>query len=520
MHWILLFLGLAACQASDRTDPYQGYVRIADKDDVPTLDPARGYDTASWQFEDLIFETLLDYSEEGALVGELAEGWREESQGARYVFRLRGDAMFAHGRRVTAEDVRFAITRVLAPETGSPGRDFFLSIRGAEACNVAGCAVAGLQIIDELTLVIEIERPDFLFLHKLALPFASAVPPEVISSIGEDFALQPVGSGPFTLAERVEGQRLVFLPNPHYHGPIQRQLPGLVRFVGVSEDLAWMRYRAGLLDIAAVPPAEIPVIARDRELSSLLRVAETLRTQYVGLNCARWPFSDVRVRQAMNYAVDRHKLLAVLRNRASSARGIVPPTMPDYPHRPEPYPFDPKRAIDLLRAAGLGHGFSATLWLRNDDTAIRVAQSLQQDWAKVGIQVRLKPLAWGPFLDAVRHNPQIDLFLLGWEADFPDPSNFLDVLFHSRQIGINNHTAYSNPFVDRLLDEAASTADPVRRRELYHQAERQILEDAPWVVLYHPRTMVMVSKRLRGLRLHPWRPPRLAALWLDDGQPD
>ncbi len=511
--WLLLLISLTACQGPDQGDPYRPYLRVADKDDVPTLDPARGYDTASWQFEDLIFETLVDYNDEGQIIGELAQQWRAEANGTRFVFRLRDDAMFSHGRQVNAEDVRFAITRVLAPETGSPGRDFFLSIRGARTCDKPGCEVAGLVTLDDNTLAVEVEQPDPLFLHKMALPFASAVPPEIIVREGENFDFRPVGSGPFLLAERVAGQRLVLKPNPYYRGAVQPRLPGIVRFVGVPEDLAWMRYRAGLLDLAIIPPAEIPIVLRDPKLSRLLRTADTLRTQYVGLNCARPPFTDVRVRQAMNYAIDRRKLIAILHHRASPPQGIVPPTMPGYPQRPEPYPFDPPRALKLLQAAGLGGGFRATLWLRNDETAIRVAQSLQQDWERVGVRVRLKPVAWGPFLDAVRHNPNIDMFLLGWEADFPDPSNFLEVLFHSRQIGANNHTYYSNPVVDALLEQAASTTEPAQRTELYLLAEQRILDDAPWVLLYHPRTMLLSSDRLRGLRLHAWRPPRLAQLW-------
>lgn len=521
MWWLVLAVALSACHGNVGEDTYHHYLRVADKDDVPTLDPARGYDTASWQFEDLIFETLLDYSDDGHLVGELAEDWYADDNATRFVFRLRADAVFSHGRRVTSADVRFGITRVLAPGTGSPGRDFFLSLRGAAECTAPGCSVDGLLTPDENTLIVHLERPDPLLLHKMALPFASAVPAEVVGEKGEDFDLSPVGSGPFMLAERAPGQRLVLLPNPHYRGPLRPRLAGIVRFVGVQDDLAWMRYRSGLLDIASVPPAELPIVSRDPRLSQFLRTGETLRTQYVGLNCSRAPFTDARVRQALNYAVDRQKLVAILgADRASPAQGIVPAKMPGYPERSAVFSFDRRRAAELLRAAGLQQGFSAVLWLRNDDTAMRVAQSLQQDWAMVGIRVQLKPLAWGPFLEAVRYDPTVDMFLLGWEADFPDPSNFLEVLFHSRQIGANNHTYYSNPVVDTLLDEAAKTSDPARRMELYVEAEKRILADAPWVVLYHPKAFVMVSDRLRGLRLHPWRPPRLAHVWLEDADAD
>lgn len=511
--WLVLSLATGCHRGSDSGPTFDEYIRVADKDDVPTLDPARGYDTASWQFEDLVFETLLEYADDGHLVGELARDWEVDAHGTRFVFYLRNDARFSTGRVVTAEDVRYGLTRVLAPSVGSPGRDFFLVLRGAEDCHAPGCRIDGLRAPDPHTLVMELVRPDPLFLHKVALPFAAAVPPEIVDKVGEDFGVRPVGSGPFQLVERVPGQRWVFARNPNYQGPEHIRLAGVVRFVGVSDDLAWMRYRSGQLDIAAIPSAEFLTVLRDPRLAALTRSGTSLRTQYVGLNCRRPPLDDRRVRQALNYAVDRHKLLRLLNGRGVPARGAVPPNMPGYPQRPEVYVFDRERARALLASAGHPHGFEATLWLRNDETALRIAQSLQQDWAAVGVQVRLKPLAWGPFLDAVRHSPAVDMFLLGWEADFPDPSNFLEVLFHSRQIGVNNHTQYSNSEVDALL-ERASLADPAQRLDLYRRAEDMVIEDAPWVFLYHPRSYVIVSTRLQGFRLHPWRPPRLSRTWL------
>ncbi len=517
--WLIVLLSFAGCHTNSESPGVgEGYLRVADKDDVPTLDPARGYDTASWQYEDLIFETLLDYTDDGRLVGELASEWWANEERTAFGFRLRDTASFSIGRRVEPADVAYALSRVLAPRTGSPGRDFFLTIQGAGKCEQPGCAIPGMEIQPPRTLVIHLDEPDPLFPHKIALPFAAAVPPEIVSQRGEDFGLQPVGSGPFVLAERVPGQRLLFQRNKYYKGPLSVQLEGIVRFVGVSDDLAWMRYRFGLLDLAAIPLAEFPVVIRDASIAPLLRSGDTLRTQYVGLNCRRGPLADRRVRQALNYAVDREKLLRLLNGRGAAARGVIPPTMPNYPEREPIYPLDRAKARALLTEAGYGAGFEATLWLRNDDTAMRVAQSLQQDWATIGVRVRLKPLAWGPFLDAVRHNPSVDLFLLGWEADFPDPSNFLEVLFHSRQIGVNNHTNYANPVVDTLLDRAARTLDEQTRIALYREVETLLVEDAPWVFLYHPRSFLVVSERVDNFRLHPWRPPRLAQVRLMGAQ--
>jgi oligopeptide transport system substrate-binding protein len=154
------------------------------------------------------------------------------------------------------------------------------------------------------------------------------------------------------------------------------------------------------------------------------------------------------------------------------------------------------------------------LWIRSDETTRRLAQSVQQDLADVKVAVRIKPLAWGPFLEAVRAPDLVPFFYLGWEADFPDPSNFLEVLLDSKNIGTNNNTDYSNPEVDALLAAAARTVDPAARLQLLQRAELIAIADAPWVFLFHPVSYEIVSSRVRDFALHPLRPARFERVWL------
>ncbi len=511
----LVSIGAAACGNTSQDNLPADYVRIADKDDVPTLDPAHGYDTASWQFEDLLFETLLDYGANGELEPELAESWEVSSDGLTYTFRLRGDARFSNGREVAANDVRFGIVRVVNPATQSPGAEFFRDIVGAESCTKDSCEVRGLEVPGPNRLRIELRHPDPLFLHKLAMPFASAIPAEVVREKGDDFGRSPVGSGPFRLREWQAGQRLVL----ERRDDVPRVAPaaGIVRLVGVDDDLAWLKFRRGQIDIAGIPPAEFTLVIQDPGYADQIRHVTALRTQYLGMNCRQHPFDDRRVRRALNHAVNKEKLLRLLNDRGVVARGIVPPNMPDFTSQAEGYAFDPGRARTLLREAGLEGGFESTLWIRNDDNSLRLAQSIQQDLARIGVQIRLKPVAWGPFLEAVKSAEKVPMFLLGWEADFPDASNFLEVLLHSKQIGTNNNTNYRNPDVDRLLDLAARSIDQAERRRLLQEVERVAVSDAPWVFLYHPVTFKIASRRVRDLTLDPLRPDRLGRVWVDVG---
>src|SRR5262249_23307865 len=151
-------------------------------------DPARGYDTASWQFEEMLFNTLLDYDDDGNLIPELATRWDTAADNRTYTFHLRDDVQFTNGRRLVAADVKYAIDRVLTPHTRSQGAEFFRGLIGSEACTDNSCDVTGIAVPDEHTIRFTLRDFDPLFLHKLAMPFAAAVPAEEVARWGEDFA--------------------------------------------------------------------------------------------------------------------------------------------------------------------------------------------------------------------------------------------------------------------------------------------------------------------------------------------
>jgi len=506
---LLLLACVAGCTSSSGSSaPAAPYLRFADKDDIPTLDPARGYDTASWQMEELLFNTLVDYDNDGAVVPELASDWEISSDRLVYTFHLRHDARFTNGRALTAADVRYGIERVLRPETRSQGAEFFRGVVGAEDCGDTGCTVAGITTPDPYTIQFALREFDPLFLHKLAMPFAAAVPSEEVDRWGEDFARHPVGSGPFMLQQWTSGERLLLVRNPNYFVPGVPRLDGVLRLVGVSDDLAWLKYASGQLDVATIPPSEFPRVVHDPQYQPLLHHVTTMRTSYAGMNCEQPPFNDRRVRQAMNFAVNKDKLLRLINNRGVVAKGVLPPNMPGYNEHVRGYLFDPPRARQLLADAGFPTGFATTLWVRSDETMLRMAQAMQQDLADINVAVQIKAIAWGPFLQAVRTPGLVPFFVLGWEADFPDPSNFLEVLLHSKYIGSNNDTNYRNPDVDRLLDEATHTVDPAARLKVLQAAELLVIDDAPWVFLYHPVSYEIVSPRVRDFTLHPLRPAR------------
>ena len=491
-----------------------GVLRLAAADDVPTLDPALGYDTSSWFVEQHLFETLVAYDEHAELVPGLAERWEVSPDGRRYRFTLRPGLVFSDGAPLTAADVVGSLERVVDPRTRSQGAEYFRGIVGAsEYAQGAAPHVAGLRAPDPRHVEIEIAVPDPLLLHKLALLFAAVVPPERARQLGDDFTTQPLGSGPFVLREWRRGERIVLARNPRYRDPARPYLDGIVEQLGVNPELAWLMFESGELDVSGIPPADFPALMRDPARAALTIHATGLETMFIGLNCEVPPLDDRRVRQALNYAVNKADVIALRNGRGVEAHGIVPPNMPGYHVELAGYPYDPAKARALLADAGLAGGFATEIWTRGTDEELKIVQKIQQDLSTVGVRLAIKSVAWASFLDAIRQPKTVPVFDLGWSADFPDPSNFLDVLFHSG--GANNHAFYANPAVDRLLDVARSARDPAARFALDAEAERAIVADAPLVFLYHPITYVMHDPRVHGYTIHPFLPARVTDVWLD-----
>jgi ABC-type transport system substrate-binding protein len=495
-------------------------MRLAAADDVPTLDPAIGYDTASWSFEQAIFDTLVRYGDANVdLEPDLALSWEISKDATSLTFHLRHDARFSTGRSVTSADFKYAIERVLRPSTRSKGSEYYRGIAGADGF-IAGRAreVSGIETPDPYTIVFHLKGPDPIFIHKLTMPFAAAVPREEAEQWGEDFSHHVVGSGAFKLFEWISGQRLVLVRNPHYFARGLPKLDAIVQLMGVNEQLEWLKYEAGEIDVAPIPSAEFPRVMRTPRLRSLTIHNVTVTTDYLGMNCQMAPFTEVRVRQAFNYAIDKKKLLALLNGRGVVARGVLPPGLPGYTPGVTGYPYDPEQARRLLEQAGVRKDFAPVLWMRADQTMLLLGQSIQQDLALVGINIALKPVAWGPLLEAIREPRNVELFMLAWEADFPDPENFLEVLLSKRQWGSNNDTFFYDPEFDRLLDQAAPIADLARRFALYRKAEQIIIQQAPWVFLYHPVSYVIRQPWVHDYLLNPMRPSRFEKVWVSARQ--
>ncbi|HEV7367603.1 ABC transporter substrate-binding protein [Arenibaculum sp.] len=509
---LALAVGAAATPGALAQDaPRQGgEMTVAYKDDVSTLDPAIGYDWQNWSMIKSLFDGLMDY-EPGTtdLVPDLAESYEVSPDGRTYTFVLRPGVKFHNGREMTAEDVKYSLDRVVNPETQSPGAGFYDSIEGFEAASSGEAdGLSGIEVVDPRTLRISLSRPDATFLHKMALNFAHVVPREAVEEWGADFGQHPVGTGAFRLAEWTLGQRLVFERNPDYY---QEGLPRLDRItfeVGQEPIVALLRLQRGEIDIAGdgIPPAKFLEVTRDPQYAELIVEGDQLHTGYVTMNTRMPPFDDVRVRQAVNMAVNKDRIVRIINGRATPANQPLPPLMPGYDEGYEGYPHDPARAKALLEEAGHGGGFTTELFVANTDPQPRIAQAIQQDLAEVGIRAEIKSLAQANVIAAGGEEDQAPLIWSGgmaWIADFPDPSNFWGPILGCGGAvpGGWNWSWYCNEDLDARAVEADSMADPARAEERI-EAWRSIfidaMKDAPWVPVFNERRYTIRSERLGG----------------------
>jgi ABC-type transport system substrate-binding protein len=487
-----------------------GSIIVTYKDDIVTLDPAIGYDWVNWSIIKSLFARLMDYKPGTAeLTPSLADSYEISKDGLTYTFKLHKGVKFHNGREVVAQDVKYSIERTTNPKTESPGAGFYDSIAGMDAFKKGKAKdVKGIAVVDPATIKFTLTRPDATFLHVLALNFSSVVPKEAVDKAGKDFGKKVVGSGAFMLADWKLGQELVLKRNPDYFIPGVPKLDQITFQVGLEPMTAILKLEKGEADFAGdgIPPAKFLQIRNDPKYKDLIIEGGQLQTGYVTLNVQMKPLDKVEVRQAINMAIDKSRIVKIINNRAVPANQPLPPTMPGYDKEFKGYPFDPEKAKELLKQAGLEKGFETTLYVYNVDPNPRIAQAIQEDLSKVGIKVKLKNLAQANVIAAggkPKTAPMVWSGGMAWIADFPDPSNFYGPILGCAGAtnGGWNWSWYCNKELDERATKADSMSDPAKaaeRAQLWKTIFTDIMKDAPWVPIFNEQRFTIRSKRVGG----------------------
>ena len=467
--------------------PPQGGTLVRLFADPVTLDPHLVGDATSSVIINEVYGGLVTLSLHYQPALDLAESLKVSDDGTVYTFVLREGAKFHDGKPVTAHDVKWSIERASDPATLSTTAENYLGdIVGVED-KLAGEAteVSGVRVIDDRTVEFTIDAPKSYFLAKLSYPTAFVLDSEQVTA-DDSWLEQPNGTGPFRLATYEVGELILLERNELYHlGPPHIESVHMI----LSGGSAMIMYENDEIHLTGVGIDDLPRLLdpNDPLNPQLHRSPQDFDVFYVGLNAAEPPFDDPKVRQALNYAIDLPGIAdAVLDNRVSQATGVIPPGFPSYNENLRGYSYNPDLAMELLASSTYGDALASgdfpriTLTISGSFGAA-VPQYLEvmlEQWRSLGIEIDIQQTEWGTFLADVT-DKKYQMFSLGWIADYPDPENFLDLLFHSEST--NNHTNYNNPEVDRLLEEARVERDRERRFEIYNQVEQMILDDAPWV---------------------------------------
>ncbi len=490
--------------------------------DPPTMDPHLTTDNISGGLVNEIFGGLVTLGLDLKVVPDLAERWDVSDDGRVYTFHLRKDAKFHDGKPVTAEDVRWSLERVADPNTLSPVAEQYLSDIVGVSAKLAGqeSSISGLQVVDQHTIRITIDEPKSYFLAKLTYPTAFILDQKNVEGDGDEWLRQPNGTGPFKLAEYEIGEVLRLVRNEYYHlGP-----PNLdeVEFI-LAGGNAMIMYENDEIHLTGVGLADLERVLDPSELlnAELKAAPSSFGVSYIGLNVDMPPLDDPLFRQALSMAIDRDTIaVAVLDGLRIPATTIIPPGFPSYSTDVQGYGYDPERALEVLKLSKYGNDLDnlprITLSISGSfgaDVPLDL-EVILQSWQEVlGVEVEIQQTEWATFLQDLQAR-RYHMFTLGWSADYADPENFLDILFHSGSE--NNHTNYSSPQVDDLLEQARVEPDQETRFELYNRIEQMILDDAPWVLLWNTgETYALVKPEVKGYELTPMTIPKYRYVYLE-----
>lgn len=451
-----------------------------------------------------VFDTLVVYDTKFNLVPLLADSWQTAPDGKAITMKLKSGVTFHDGTPLNAEAVRFTFQRFKESGMKSPIYD---GIKLIDA----------IQVVDDLTVKFSFKEPTANFWSTITMPYAGIISPASARKIAETGKGNLVGTGPFMLDKWQAGQSMTFIRNPAYKwGPTlvqNRAAPYIDTLVfKVIPDAATQLNALETGDVDAIFVNQ-PDQRAKLQANPKIDVEETVLNSliYLGFNCKKAPFTDPKVRQALAYAVNKDEIIKLaLGGIGIPAFAPLPPSLPGFDASLKSYElgYDPKKAQALLQEAGFkvsanggwekdGQPLKGILLTSNRAPNDAIATLLQSQFKAIGVATEIQTLDSKAVMDATT---QGKFDLLVWRYDWNDP-DALNIYLGTDRIGNTNRVAYSNPKVDELLAQGAHELDATKRKQLYVEAQKIILQDAPWQPLYVPLDVLAVSKRFDGIQI-------------------
>ncbi|WP_413734554.1 glutathione ABC transporter substrate-binding protein GsiB [Sodalis sp. RH21] len=469
---------------------------IAVGSNFTSLDPYDANDTLSQAVAKSFYQGLFGFDKDMKQVNVLAESYQPSADGLTYTIKLRSGIKFQDGTDFNAEAVKVNLDRASNPENHLKRYNLFKMIDKTE-------------VIDPTTVKITLKTPFSPFINNLSHPAAAMISPAALQKYGKEIGFHPVGTGPY---EFEVWNQTDFVKVKRFDGYWQKDAAKL-------DSITWRpvvdnNTRAAMLQTGEanfafpVPYEQAAVLGKNSKLE--LVSAPSILQRYISLNVTQKPFDNVKVRQAINYAINKDALIKVAyAGYAVPAEGPLPAGI-DYAVKYKPWPYDPAKARELLKEAGYPNGFTTTLWSsHNTSTFQKALQFTQQQLAQVGIKTTVTAMDAGQRAAQVEakgvNETGVRMFYTGWSASTGEADWALTPLFASQSAppAIFNTAYYNNPQVDKDLTDALKTTDRAEKTRLYKDAQDKIWADAPWVFLLTEKLLYAHSKNLTGFYVMP-----------------
>ncbi|MBN3230837.1 glutathione ABC transporter substrate-binding protein GsiB [Pectobacterium brasiliense] len=461
-----------------------------------SLDPYDANDSLSQTVAKSFYQGLFGFDKEMKLVNVLADSYDVSPDGLTYTVKLHPGVKFHDGTVFNAAAVKVNLDRASNPDSRLKRYNLFKMIEKTEA-------------VDDLTVKITLKTPFSAFVNNLAHPAAVMISPAALKQYGKDIGFHPVGTGPYRF---VTWNQTDFVKVEKFNGYWKAGLPKL-------DSITWRpvvdnNTRAALLQTGEaqfaypIPFEQAKVLEKNDKLA--LVASPSILHRYISMNVTQKPFDNPKVREALNYAINKEALIKVaFSGYATPAEGPLPSSI-DYSVKYHPWPYDPAKARELLKEAGYPDGFTTTLWSsHNHSTAQKVLQFTQQQLAQVGVKVQVTAMDAGQRAAEVEgkgvKETGVRLFYTGWSASTGEADWALSPLFATASWppAQFNTAFYSNPQVDADLANALKTTDRTEKQKLYKDAQDKIWADAPWIFLATERLVSANSKKLTGFYVMP-----------------
>ncbi len=483
---------------------------------LTSLDPAFSKDQATMWCDNQIFNGLVQIDQNLNVQPCIAKSWTISEDGLHYEFILRNDVYFqdhnkfpnGKGRKVIASDFVYSFRRLIDSTVASTGSWLFTDKVDLQK---------PFEAINDSTFRINLRVPFHPMLGMLTLQYCSVVPQEIVEFYGKDFRSHPVGTGPFQVVRWEESNVLILKRNEHYFetdssGAKLPYLTGVrISFIA-DKGTEFLQFSQGHLDFMT----GIDIAYKDKLLTRTGELQDEwkkevnfekmpyLNTEYLGISMAKQQFAALKnkkVRQAINYAIDRKKMIAYLRNGigASAESGMIPKGVPCFDEQAvKGYSYDPEKARKLLIEAGFPNGKGiGPIKIYSNPTYQDLITNIANELQNIGITVQIENTPATFLREAMRKN-EVEFFRASWIGDYPDGENYL-ALFYSKNGAPPNYTFFKNAQYDQLYEAAMKETDPGKVCSLYHQMEAIIIDEAPVVPLFYDEVTRFTHKNVKGM---------------------